>query len=404
MSKRGQPVVEVVKQLKQWRRMVYKRDHARAMYDSKAILDDNLIASLSSYGHMTRATQQQLLADHWIWWDRYSDELARFIETLGKIPFIPIPSTKKVDRPPSTACTTSSQAGSQPESGEPTLHAEVPEVFRAQSLAETSQRPLQAKEAQLADSDSARVRATRESAGTNTHSTHNLNGTARPSSSKRRRIEELPGLEGGTQVPNGTNGCHNIGSTATTSSTPASIPSLVPASPMSSVSASDYYQRFHIAANTPSPSRYAPAMHASSSPAGAIPLDGRLIPPSQTPLVAASPLATSYPLTPAIHEGHRRGHPHPAYARSPHLAMPHHHPPPTTYSQAAPSHPHPTPGIVPSYSPPHTAYPLYTYSPGTYQYNNTPVPFTAPIPLQYTGIDPFAYTAPSGYMYSQPRT
>ncbi|KAI0073144.1 P-loop containing nucleoside triphosphate hydrolase protein [Panus rudis PR-1116 ss-1] len=60
----GQPVKEVVKQLKQWRRMVYRRDHGCAMYDSKAILDDTSIALLASHGSLSKAAIEQLLAEN----------------------------------------------------------------------------------------------------------------------------------------------------------------------------------------------------------------------------------------------------------------------------------------------------------------------------------------------------
>ncbi|KAI0074175.1 P-loop containing nucleoside triphosphate hydrolase protein [Panus rudis PR-1116 ss-1] len=189
MSKRGQPVVAVVKQLKQWRRMVYKRDHPRAMYDSKAILDDTLIASLSSYGPLTRAAQQQILAEGWIWWDRYSDELSYFIETLGEIPFIPIPPKTKGG--PDNNVVAGSQSG-----GDSALYVEVPEDFQSRP----KKRPSQAVECQGNAETAGVLDFTPTSDGTSTRVAQNT--PASLDSSKRRRVEEsclveraqLPGM------------------------------------------------------------------------------------------------------------------------------------------------------------------------------------------------------------------
>ncbi|KAI0076160.1 P-loop containing nucleoside triphosphate hydrolase protein [Panus rudis PR-1116 ss-1] len=91
---RGQAIQPVEQKLREWRRMVFRRDHEFAMYEPKSILDDSTITTLASHGEMTREKFTRLLSSSWLWWNDYGEELLHFMEgSIGDIPFVPIPSS-----------------------------------------------------------------------------------------------------------------------------------------------------------------------------------------------------------------------------------------------------------------------------------------------------------------------
>ncbi|KAI0077523.1 P-loop containing nucleoside triphosphate hydrolase protein, partial [Panus rudis PR-1116 ss-1] len=80
--KRGQAIPEVEKRLRQWRRMVYQRDHDFAVYEAKSLLNDDMVAVLASHGDLKLQTFNRLLSGSWIWWERYGTELQEFMKEL----------------------------------------------------------------------------------------------------------------------------------------------------------------------------------------------------------------------------------------------------------------------------------------------------------------------------------
>ena len=59
------------------------------MYCYDAILPDNLMDTLSSYGPLTHQHLRYLLKKRWIWWDRYGEELGQFMASLD-IEYVPL--------------------------------------------------------------------------------------------------------------------------------------------------------------------------------------------------------------------------------------------------------------------------------------------------------------------------
>ncbi|KAI0071881.1 P-loop containing nucleoside triphosphate hydrolase protein, partial [Panus rudis PR-1116 ss-1] len=80
--KRGQAVPEIEKRLREWRRMVYQRDHNFAVYEAKSLLSDDMVAVLASHGELELQTFARLLSGSWIWWERYGTKLQDFMKTL----------------------------------------------------------------------------------------------------------------------------------------------------------------------------------------------------------------------------------------------------------------------------------------------------------------------------------
>ncbi|KAI0073052.1 P-loop containing nucleoside triphosphate hydrolase protein [Panus rudis PR-1116 ss-1] len=89
---RDQAIQAVEQKLREWRRMVFRRDHEFALFEPKSILDDSTITTLASHGKMTREKFTHLVSSSWLWWNDYGEELLRFMEGIGDIPFVPLPS------------------------------------------------------------------------------------------------------------------------------------------------------------------------------------------------------------------------------------------------------------------------------------------------------------------------
>ncbi|KAI1784235.1 P-loop containing nucleoside triphosphate hydrolase protein [Ganoderma leucocontextum] len=88
--KKGLPDVAARARFRGWRKEVYDREHADAMYDDEAVLDDEFIAALDSIGSLSRNYISSVLKGKWPFWDEHAEELISFTQTFS-IDFIPIP-------------------------------------------------------------------------------------------------------------------------------------------------------------------------------------------------------------------------------------------------------------------------------------------------------------------------
>ncbi|PIL28981.1 transporter [Ganoderma sinense ZZ0214-1] len=88
--KRGLPDLDAQAKLRSWRRDILKRSYAYAQYDGSAILDDDLITSLTTIGPLTPDIVSELLKEKWIFWEQHGTELTTFLQTFT-IVFTPLP-------------------------------------------------------------------------------------------------------------------------------------------------------------------------------------------------------------------------------------------------------------------------------------------------------------------------
>ncbi|OJT02274.1 hypothetical protein TRAPUB_7190, partial [Trametes pubescens] len=95
--KRGLPDLAAQKRLREWRRSIHARDHSYAQYDASAILSDDLISSLTVCGPVSSETLSALLKGKWVFWEKYHEELADFLDCIIII-FTPIPSKPRAPR------------------------------------------------------------------------------------------------------------------------------------------------------------------------------------------------------------------------------------------------------------------------------------------------------------------
>lgn len=65
---------------------VFTRDHAQSLLCPSAILDDNLLEDLSSYGSISSASVRKVLEARWPWWTRYGEELVSYLESIPRRP------------------------------------------------------------------------------------------------------------------------------------------------------------------------------------------------------------------------------------------------------------------------------------------------------------------------------
>ncbi|TCD65949.1 hypothetical protein EIP91_001979 [Steccherinum ochraceum] len=103
----GSPDCLAAAALTRWRRAVYKRDHEYAQYGSDAILPQDEIDTLTSYGPLTPVAISQLVASSWVFWEKHGDELVREIGKLT-INYTPI------EKPTSDTTPSKSQAADPP--------------------------------------------------------------------------------------------------------------------------------------------------------------------------------------------------------------------------------------------------------------------------------------------------
>ncbi|KAI0675802.1 P-loop containing nucleoside triphosphate hydrolase protein [Trametes maxima] len=92
-SKRGEPNALAERKLREWRAHVYARNHPYAQYDETAILDDDLINLLSSYGPLSAPQLAERIKDKWAFWEQHNEELTTFIASLD-LTFIPLTATR----------------------------------------------------------------------------------------------------------------------------------------------------------------------------------------------------------------------------------------------------------------------------------------------------------------------
>ncbi|KAH9897008.1 hypothetical protein C8Q73DRAFT_780555 [Cubamyces lactineus] len=88
--RRGLPDTSAQDRLREWRLQIYTRDHPHAQFDESAILNDELIATLTLYGPLSADQLETLLRGKWTFWDEYRHEITRLFETMD-ITFTPIP-------------------------------------------------------------------------------------------------------------------------------------------------------------------------------------------------------------------------------------------------------------------------------------------------------------------------
>ncbi len=99
--KKGQPDLRAKAALREWRDLVFERDHQHAHYDETAILDDELIATIVCTGGTPPSQLRSLLVDKWIFFDRHGEELLNLVSSL-KIVFTPLPTKPRAtQKPPS---------------------------------------------------------------------------------------------------------------------------------------------------------------------------------------------------------------------------------------------------------------------------------------------------------------
>ncbi|KAI0806299.1 P-loop containing nucleoside triphosphate hydrolase protein [Irpex lacteus] len=113
--KKGLPDIATVRQLMAWRTKIYKMHHTHSLLCPSAILDDNLLLDLSSYGPIGADKLRQVLQPSWLWWEVYGGELLVFLESLPRV-FTPRP--KKSTAQPAT--------GGHAEPGPPPTGAHAP--------------------------------------------------------------------------------------------------------------------------------------------------------------------------------------------------------------------------------------------------------------------------------------
>ncbi|KAI0363847.1 P-loop containing nucleoside triphosphate hydrolase protein [Pilatotrama ljubarskyi] len=92
----GLPDLTAQRKLQEWREMIFVRDHAWAQYDETAILNDEMIAALTSCGPLAPRQIADILEDKWAFWDEYHEELKSFIAAL-KLAFHPLPKKATAD-------------------------------------------------------------------------------------------------------------------------------------------------------------------------------------------------------------------------------------------------------------------------------------------------------------------
>ncbi|KAH9929200.1 P-loop containing nucleoside triphosphate hydrolase protein [Fomitopsis serialis] len=145
---RGLQDVEAQSALYQWRDDVYERDHAYALYDSTAILDDAMVDRLTTTGNLARDVLVSMLKPSWIWWDKYGTELITHIATLD-ITFTPKP--KKPSKGKHPRVSPASAPGPPATKGAPALPSEL--AVDARQLQDAAAADAQCTAQQLAALD-----------------------------------------------------------------------------------------------------------------------------------------------------------------------------------------------------------------------------------------------------------
>ena len=69
--RRGLPDTSAQDRLREWRLQIYTRDYPHAQFDESAILNDELVATLTLYGPLSAEQLETLLRGKWSFWDEY---------------------------------------------------------------------------------------------------------------------------------------------------------------------------------------------------------------------------------------------------------------------------------------------------------------------------------------------
>ena len=73
------------KLLDEWRAHIFERDYQHSLLCPSAILDNQTLLDLVSYGPMDAAAATQVLEGRWTLWSLYGDELISFLGTIPSI-------------------------------------------------------------------------------------------------------------------------------------------------------------------------------------------------------------------------------------------------------------------------------------------------------------------------------
>lgn len=81
----GQPDLHAKQALWRWRSELFARKHANAQFDPDALLPDDIILTLVSLSPalITSETLPNWLKTKWLFWDKYGDELVRYVRSLN---------------------------------------------------------------------------------------------------------------------------------------------------------------------------------------------------------------------------------------------------------------------------------------------------------------------------------
>ncbi|KAH9836597.1 P-loop containing nucleoside triphosphate hydrolase protein [Rhodofomes roseus] len=190
---RGVPDVKTELSLYEWRDDIFIRDHAKAQYDSTAILDDATIERLASAGCLPRNTLTAILKSTWIWWDRYGAELTSHMESLDVV-FTPPPKKAKAGQTTmslSSASATVPLATPSTRAGNTQADDSSTRATESQPIASgsTSAPALTKKRASGADLDAPY-----------TDTTHTSSSSIPPRPTKRRRKATVPTASTASEV------------------------------------------------------------------------------------------------------------------------------------------------------------------------------------------------------------
>ncbi|KAH9850248.1 hypothetical protein C2E23DRAFT_835629, partial [Lenzites betulinus] len=131
--RRGLADLAAQTRLREWRQTIFVRDHSYAQYDSSAILNEDLIASLTVCGPLSSTQLSVMLKEKWSFWERYHEELAAFVSSIT-IAFTPIPSKPRVPRRPPTLAAPPSDPDASKVVVPEVLHPSLPGVLATSSL------------------------------------------------------------------------------------------------------------------------------------------------------------------------------------------------------------------------------------------------------------------------------